>query len=94
MGAVLQSQGLVEAELVPAGFGYDPELLDRDEVDEIQLIRLRGIVKISHIVINGTSLLRFDVAPADRWAELSPANLDRWLAGERHPSRDALRTGF
>ena len=58
-------------------FGYDAELLDRDEVDESQLIGLRGVVKISHIVCHGNSLLRFDgFAPADRWEELSPANLD------------------
>jgi hypothetical protein len=58
-------------------FGYDTELLDRDEVDESQLLGLRGVVKISHIVFNGNSLLRFDgFAPASRWEELSPANLD------------------
>jgi hypothetical protein len=58
-------------------FGYDAELLDRDEVDEPQLLGLTGVVKLSHIVLNGTSLLRFDgFAPAGRWEELSPANLD------------------
>ena len=58
-------------------FGYDTELLGRDEVDEARLIGLKGVVKISHIVLNCTSLLRLDgFAPADRWSELSPANLD------------------
>ena len=58
-------------------FGYDPELLGRDEVDERRLIELQGVVKISHIVFNGTSLLRFDgFAPSARWQKLSPANLD------------------
>jgi hypothetical protein len=58
-------------------FGYDTQLLGRDEVDETQLVGLRGVVKISHIVFNGNSLLRFDgFAPAGRWEELSPANLD------------------
>ena len=58
-------------------FGYDTELLGRDEVDERQLAGLTGVVKISHIVFNGTSLLRFDgFAPASRWEELSPTNLD------------------
>ena len=58
-------------------FGYDTELLGRDEVDETQLVGLKGVVKISHIVFNGTSLLRLDgFAPASRWEELSPANLD------------------
>ena len=58
-------------------FGYDTEQLERDEVDEKQLVGLRGVVKISHIVFNGASLLRLDgFAPADRWEQLSPANLD------------------
>ena len=58
-------------------FGYDTELLGRDEVDETQLVGLKGVVKISHIVFNGASLLRFDgFASAGRWEELSPANLD------------------
>ena len=58
-------------------FGYDTELLGRDEVDEKQLVGLKGVVKISHIVFNGTSLLRLEgFAPARRWDELSPANLD------------------
>jgi len=58
-------------------FGYDAELLDRDEVDERQIIGLRGIVKISHVVYDGIPLVRFDgFAPASRWEELSPANLD------------------
>ena len=58
-------------------FGYDVELLGRDEVDETQLIGLTGVVKVSHVVLNGTSLLRLDgFAAAGRWEELSPANLD------------------
>jgi hypothetical protein len=58
-------------------FGYDTELLGRDEVDETQLVGLTGVVKISHIVCNGVSLLRLDgFAPAGRWEDLSPANLD------------------
>jgi hypothetical protein len=58
-------------------FGYDTEMLGRDEVDETQLVDLNGVVKISHIVFNGASLLRLDgFAPASRWEELSPANLD------------------
>jgi hypothetical protein len=58
-------------------FGYDTELLGRDEVDETQLVGLKGVVKISHIDFNCASLLRLDgFAPAGRWEELSPANLD------------------
>ena len=58
-------------------FGYDMESLDHDEVDENRMIGLRGVVKISQIVVDGNSLLRFDgFAPSGRWEELSPANLD------------------
>ena len=58
-------------------FGYDSELLGRDEVDEAQLVGLRGVVKISGIEFSSAFLLRFDgFAPASRWEELSPANLD------------------
>jgi hypothetical protein len=58
-------------------FGYDPDLLGRDEVDETQLAGLKGVVKISYVVLNGTSLARLDgFAPASRWNELSPENLD------------------
>jgi hypothetical protein len=58
-------------------FGYDTELLGRDEVDEGQLVGLRGVVKISSIVFHGNCQLRLDgFAPASRWEELSPATLD------------------
>jgi hypothetical protein len=58
-------------------FGYDVELLGRDEVDETQLIGLSGVVKISHVIINGSGMLRLDgFAAAGRWEELSPTNLD------------------
>jgi hypothetical protein len=57
--------------------GYDTELLGRDEVDETQLVGLRGVVKISHIVVNGSSLLRLDgFAHSGCWEQLSSANLD------------------
>ncbi|HKV82586.1 MAG TPA: hypothetical protein VJP02_30840 [Candidatus Sulfotelmatobacter sp.] len=59
-------------------FGYDTELLGRDEVDEKRAVGLTGVVKISNVVYDGMALLRFDgFAPASRWEELSPANLDR-----------------
>jgi hypothetical protein len=58
-------------------FGYDTDMLGRDEVDETQLLGLKGVVKISHISFNGASLLRLDgFAPTGRWQELSPENLD------------------
>jgi|SRR5580704_10069129 hypothetical protein len=56
-------------------FDYDTELLGRDEIDDKNLIGLRGVVKISHVVLNGTSLLNLDgFAPASQWEELSGAS--------------------
>ena len=53
-------------------FLYDPELLSRDELDERALRGLIGVVKISHTVVNGMSLVNFDgFAPASQWEELS-----------------------
>jgi hypothetical protein len=52
-------------------FGYDSELLGRDEIDDKNLIGLCGVIKITHTVINGTSLLNLDgFAQASRWEEL------------------------
>ena len=62
-------------------FGYDPELLRRDEVDEKAMLGLCGVVKISmktkaiHLSGNESSLVHFDgFAPASRWDELSVFN--------------------
>jgi hypothetical protein len=59
-------------------FGYDTESIERDELEERQVLGLQGVVKISNVVYDGMRLLRFDgFAPASRWEELSPANLDQ-----------------
>ena len=51
-------------------FGYDTESLGRDEIDEKNLVGLQGVVKISHVVVNGTSLLNLEgFAPASQWRE-------------------------
>jgi hypothetical protein len=56
-------------------FLYDPELLAHEQVDEKALPGLRGVVKISHTVINGISLINLDgFAPASQWEELSTAS--------------------
>lgn len=53
-------------------FGYDTELFGRDEVDDKNLVGLRGIVKVSHTVLNGTTLLNLDgFAPTSQWEEMS-----------------------
>jgi hypothetical protein len=60
-------------------FGYDPELIERDELDEASLIGLTGVIQISHSIENGASLIKLDsFAPASRWPELSSSSvLDR-----------------
>ncbi len=62
-------------------FGYDAELLGHDEVDEKHLVGLRGVVKLSHTVLHGATLLNLDgFAAASQWEELSaasPANASR-----------------
>ena len=53
-------------------FGYDTELLGRDEVDDKNLVGLTGVIKITHSVVNGTSLLNLDgFAPRSQWEELA-----------------------
>jgi hypothetical protein len=53
-------------------FGYDTELLGRDEIDDKNLVALSGVVKITHSVVNGTSLLNLDgFAPRSQWEELA-----------------------
>ncbi len=60
-------------------FGYDTEMLEQDEIDDKAQVGLRGVVKISHAILNGISLLNFDgFAPASQWEEPSaaaPANV-------------------
>jgi len=52
-------------------FGYDTELLGRDEIDDKHLVGLSGVVKISHAVLSGASLLNLDAfASADEWDKL------------------------
>src|SRR5689334_14139246 len=53
-------------------FGYDTELLGKDEIDDQALIDLWGVIKVSEVTIHGISILNFDgFAPAARWEELS-----------------------
>jgi hypothetical protein len=63
-------------------FGYDTELMNKDEIDDKALVGLNGIVKISHAIVHGLSVLNLDgFAPAARWEELSPANITDPLPG-------------
>ena len=54
-------------------FGYDAELLAKDEIDDQALVGLRGVLRVSHAIVHGLSVLNLDgFAPLSRWPELSP----------------------
>ena len=58
-------------------FGYDIDLLNRDQVDERALVNLRGVVRTSHKTLNGRSYQNLDsFAPAGDWEVLSCASID------------------
>jgi hypothetical protein len=51
-------------------FGYDSELLRREELDEKIVVGLSGVVQIRHVVVHGTSLLNLEAfAPAAQWTQ-------------------------
>ena len=53
-------------------FDYDPDLLSRDQVDEKALLGLRGVVRTSHVTLNGRSFQNLEAfAPAAEWEEVS-----------------------
>ncbi len=61
-------------------FGYDQELLGREEIDERAVVNLTGIVHVSHSTVNGRTFLNLEgFAPAAQWADLSSA-LDKEVA--------------
>ena len=52
-------------------FGYDQDLLGHDEIDDKQLVGLRGVVKVSHTTVNGRRFNKLDAfAPAEAWEDL------------------------
>jgi hypothetical protein len=68
-------------------FLYDPELFAHEQVDEKALPGLRGVVKISHTMLHGISLVNLDgFAPSSQWEELSTtvvSNVPRSRSEER-----------
>ena len=55
-------------------FGYDQELLGREEIDERAVVDLTGIVHVSHSTVNGRTFLNLEgFAPASQWTDLSSA---------------------
>jgi len=64
-------------------FGYDTDLLGQDEIDDKSLVGLRGVIKVSHVVVNDTSLLNLDgFAPASQWEHLSSSSAASLVASE------------
>jgi hypothetical protein len=54
-------------------FGYDPDPLAKDEIDDQALVGLQGVLKVSHAIVHGISVLNLEgFAPKSRWPELSP----------------------
>jgi hypothetical protein len=69
-------------------FGYDGELLERDEVDEKALLGLLGVVKVSHTTVNGRSFLNLDgFAAVGEWQEVSVAPVE---SSQREEEGDGL----
>ena len=55
-------------------FGYDRDLLSEDQVDEKALVHLRGVLRTTHITLNGRTFQNLEAfAPAADWEELSCA---------------------
>jgi hypothetical protein len=53
-------------------FGYDMELLSQDQMDEKALISLRGVVRTTHVTLNGHTFQNLEAfAPEAEWEELS-----------------------
>ena len=49
-------------------FGYDPDLLSGDEIDEKAVVGLKGMLRLSHRNVNGRSFPALEAfAPTDRW---------------------------
>ena len=72
-------------------FGYDADLLNRDQVDERALVNLRGVVRTSHKTLNGRSYQNLDsFAPAGDWEVLSCASIDEVDAQDDRKNSDGL----
>ncbi len=72
-------------------FGYDPELLGREELDERAIVGLRGIVKLTHTNWNGRSIQNLEAfAPAERWDEVN--EVGKASRDERSPRLPGLNS--
>jgi hypothetical protein len=66
-------------------FGYDSELLNQDQIDEKALLNLSGVVRTSHVTLNGRSFQNLEAfAPAGEWKELGYAANRDGASRENH----------
>ena len=58
-------------------------MLGRDEVDEKALLNLQGVLRTSHVTLNGRSFQNLEgFAPASEWEELSCESIPQSEAQE------------
>ena len=63
-------------------FGYDPDLLGRDEVDEKALLNLSGVLRTGRKSLAGRIFLNLEAfAPSSEWGFISKDARDRVIAG-------------
>jgi hypothetical protein len=74
-------------------FGYDTDLLGRDEVDERALVGLKGVIRTSRKTLAGRSFLNVDgFAPSAEWESLSMDRGERTLGKESDSNDLQLHT--
>ena len=66
-------------------FGYDPDLMGRDEVDERALLGLRGVVRTSRTVLNGRCFLNLERIRSSRGLGRTRPRLRRHAATGGRP---------
>ena len=58
-------------------FGYDSELLSRDQVDEKALLNLSGVIRTSHVILNGRAHQNLDAfASKAEWETFSCTSIN------------------
>ena len=63
-------------------FGYDPDLLGRDEVDEKALLGLSGVLRTTRKTFAGRSVVNFEgFAPSTEWEFISQDAREGIVAG-------------
>ena len=66
-------------------FGYDPDLLGRDEVDEKALLGLTGVLRTNRKSLAGRMFLNLDAfAPSSEWEFISKDAREGVLPGGSH----------